>query len=245
MHPMPGWIFTTLEGWAIVLGVLVAAVGALYLLRRWISGSWNPFETLESRLLEVVPKAIGALKVKQPVCSLRLYYYDTHAPGDDYGVDLRLLSADRRTALVAAHGRDAPFYLWAAGEEACDGPSTNLGAHPGLGRLFRRVYRIMSDADEEEEVVAQLRDVLQRVSMRLNAADWSSVCPVTDDFVVATADGSQVFADDFEDLERSIPTARLDLLRARGLLGPDGDNWARVELPGNSEPDASAGQPRE
>ena len=234
-----GWLFTTVEGWAVLLAVLAAGISVVFLRRRG-SMSKDPFAALEPLLLDAAPQAIRALGVMQPVCCLRLYYYDTNAPEEGYGLDLRLLSATRRADLLARHGRDAPFYLWEAGEEGCDGPATDLAADPRITRLFRRVYRMICDAEDEDEVMGLLRGMLQRVSLRLNALDWSGVCPVTDDFVVAPADGSQAFADTYEDLAGSIPPARLEQLRARRLLGPDPDNWSQAETPGDAEPGAAA-----
>ena len=69
--------------------------------------------------------------------------------------------------------------------------------------------------------------MLQRVSRKLNAKDWSVYCPVTDDFVIAPADGSQYFAgdEDYADIVNGIPPKRLAFLRSRGLFGPSEDDW--------------------
>ena len=68
---------------------------------------------------------------------------------------------------MAARGRDAPFYLWEAGEEACDGPSTDLTSFPRITRLFRRVYRMLSDADD-----GRLLAVLDAASVTALRASW-------------------------------------------------------------------------
>jgi hypothetical protein len=87
------------------------------------------------------------------------------------------------------------------------------------------VYELLSES--EDKYMPALQRMLRRVSRELNKKDWSAICEVTDDFVIAPADGSQFFAgdQDYADLVKSIPPKRLALLRSRGLLGPDETGW--------------------
>lgn len=59
--------------------------------------------------------------------------------------------------------------------------------------------------------------MVQRVAAKLNTLDWSTIAPVTDDFVVFPADGSHTVGDDFEDMQASVPAERLKLLKSRKL----------------------------
>jgi hypothetical protein len=84
-------------------------------------------------------------------------------------------------------------------------------------RLRGEVYDLLCEAEDDN--LRQLRELLVRVSRSLNARDWSKITPVTDDFVVFPADGSNAFGGEYEsDMKESIPAARLERLRERGLL---------------------------
>jgi hypothetical protein len=189
----------------------------------------NPFDQLLPLLVEELPKLVADLKPAGTLCALRLYYYDTHAPGAY--LLLRTLTVEGRAELVAGKGRNAPFYIWASGED----PGVVAGEFPPEGakskplkqivKLFAKVYELLED--DEDEAMPPLRELLHEVARQLNARDWSGICAVSEDFVVAAADGSQFFADDHADLAGSIPAERLDLLRARRFLGPE-ETWDQL-----------------
>ncbi len=188
------------------------------------------FETLEPLLVAAIPPAIAAMKRTKPICCVRLYYYDPHAPCAY--LTLKTISADCRAKVVSDKGRSAPFHLWSAGEECGDGmvelpsdPPANK-AEKQLAKWFAKVYGQLEE--DEDEAMPPLRAMLQRVAAQLNSMDWKSVCAVTDDFVVVPADGSQFFGgEDYEELVASVPAERLDLLRSRGLLGL-GEMWDQL-----------------
>jgi Leucine Rich repeats (2 copies) len=206
---------------------------------RWVDrlrGWWgvrgkkrDPFTPLRSILIEAIPQAVAALRAGESLCALRICCYDTHAPCAY--LQLRTISEECRRGVVSKHGRDAPYYLWAAGEN-CGEAKTDLPpthpfgeAHQRMQALFAVVYELL--CEDESGAMAAYRKMLQEVATELNAKDWKQLCSVTDDFVVAPADGSQHFADDFHDLVNSIPADRLTLLRSRGLLGPPG-RWSQL-----------------
>ena len=200
----------------------------------------TPFESLVPLLVDEIPRAIAAAKLASPLACLRIVYYDTHAPCTY--LRLRTVSAECRTKVLADKGRDAPFYLWAAGEDCGDG-QVDLPAEPPatkgqkqIEKLFQEVYELL--CDDEDEHMVPFRSMLAQVARALNSKDWAKICPVTDDFVIAIADGDQHFADDYQDLVDSIPAERLELLRARGLLGP-GERWD--QLPGDEKLSADPG----
>ena len=72
-----------------------------------------------SLLVEEIPRAIASRDLPKPVCSVRVYYYDTCA-STTY-LTLRTMSEGLRSKLVAEHGWNAPFQLWSSGEEERDG----------------------------------------------------------------------------------------------------------------------------
>jgi hypothetical protein len=190
----------------------------------------DALDSLVPLLVMAIPKAIGSLKLAKPVCIVRIYYYDTHAPCTY--LSLRTVSAGCRAQVLASKGRDAPFYIWGSGEECGDGHVDLPLERPSgktekqIATLFQQIYDSLFE-DEEENMVA-FRQMLQQVARELNAKDWKKVCPVTDDFGVLPADGSQHFGgEDYEDLVESVPAERLDLLRSRRFLGP-GENWDQL-----------------
>ncbi len=186
------------------------------------------FQSLVPLLVDALPQTIAASKVPNPICVVRLYYFDTHAPCTY--LTLRTISENCRAGILSEKGRDALSYLWASSQESRDGDidfpdSSASKAHSKIVELFKRVYDILCE-DEEDGMVAFQR-MLQQVSRKLNEKDWTTICKVTDDFVIAPADGSQCFAgdEDYNDLVNSLPPNRLALLRSRGLLGPSEDDW--------------------
>jgi hypothetical protein len=191
----------------------------------------NAFDRLAPLLVAEIPKALAALKLKKPICTVRIYYYDTHAM-EGY-ILLKTLTVEGRAEIVAKKGRNAPFYLWASGEEAgepvCFFPpegSTNK-VHKQIAKLFEEAYELLTEDEHEDENMDLYRQMLVGVVRQLNQRDWSDVFPVSDDFAVAPADGDQHFADDYADLAESIPAERLELLREHGFLGPEG-TWDQL-----------------
>ena len=183
------------------------------------------FDQLIPLLIDAIPRSIAALRLSESICCLRVYYYDTHAPSAY--LLLKPVTESFRNQLLASQGRSALFYLWGSGEPKGDGPQTILGdsdADRATAELFNRIYELL--CDDENRHMPAYRQALHRVAQQLNARDWSQICPVTDDFVVVPADGSMHFVDELADIAGSIPSASLELLRSRGLLGPEG-HWDR------------------
>jgi hypothetical protein len=175
------------------------------------------FRELAPLLVEAIPQVVACRRPPRSLCRLRVYYYDTHAPCT-YLV-LQPATADWRAELLARHGKKAPLHYWASWADGGDLPGIDLDGPGRLAELFEDVYTLLCE-DEAKHMVA-FRDMLQRMCGELNNRDWHSFCPVTDDFVVVPADGSAYFTDDQPDIVRSIPTARLELLRSRGLGLPE------------------------
>jgi hypothetical protein len=183
------------------------------------------FQSLVPKLVDAVPQAIASLKLTKPICCVRVEYYDTHAPCAY--LTLRTISADLRAKFLEEKGRDALSHLWASCEQSGDGEVVLPGDDEELTELFEGVYELLCDSEDEN--MPPYQQMLQRVARELNAKDWNTCCPVTDDFVIAPADGSQYFAgdEDYADIVNSIPSERIALLRSRSLFGPNEDDWER------------------
>jgi hypothetical protein len=124
--------------------------------------------------------------------------------------------------LFAKHGKEGPAYHWLSTEDWGDLPGIDFEGRGEIAALFAQVYDLL--CDDEDKWMVPFRRMLQRVCRSLNGDDWRSVCAVTDDFFVVPADGSQYFANDYPDIVRSVPAARLKLLRSRGFGPPE--EWA-------------------
>lgn len=187
----------------------------------------DPFEAIQPLLVDAIPRAIAALDMDDPLCIVRVYYYDTHAPCAY--VDFRFVSAQARQRILDEKGKNGLFYLWGSGEEAGIRPSITIPAdcletEGQLSRLLAMIYALLGQ--NEDLYMRSYRAALQAVTRELNAKDWSEICPVSDDFVIVPADGSQHFANEHDDLVQGIPPERLELLRSRGFFGPE-PHWDR------------------
>jgi hypothetical protein len=192
------------------------------------------FDAIQPLLVDGIPKAIGSVKHETPICIVRVYYYDTHAPCTY--LDFRCVSVLQREQTIKSKGKDGLDYLWSSGEECGTRPNVSIPSDPDqsqiartlnvfgdrtdakIAKLFAKVYRLLGD--DEDEYMPSFRAALQSVTMKLNQTDWQQVCEVTDDFVVVPADGSMFFCDDEADLIGGVPAERIALLQSRGFLGP-------------------------
>lgn len=187
----------------------------------------DPLKQLGPLLVEAIPPMIVARAIEQPICILRLYYFDTMVPSAY--LRMQTVSEECRTDIFAERGRDAPFFLWASCEETGDSeivlppPRTTDKTHKRIAKLFEEVYALLTA--NEDKHMPRYRRIVQQVAVALNAMDWKPICPVSDDFVVLAADGSQHFDNDYDDIVNSIPAERLQLLRSRSFIGPDEEDW--------------------
>jgi len=167
------------------------------------------FSQLEALLVEAIPPAVKGAKVADLVYCLRVYYDGTDSPPMQFATPrVRLTKEKLRKERVAEKGKDAPYYLWCADET--DLPDHGFQICLNKAEIKVRcleIYRLIGV--DESKNLALLRVTMQRVAKALNA---------TDDFVVFPADGSHTYCDDMGDMRASVPAARLELLRERGLL---------------------------
>lgn len=230
------------------------------------------FQALESLLIERIPQVLASVPHAEPLCIVRIYYYDTHAPYTY--LDFQTVSVSQRQSKLAAFQDSRPegplFYLWSPGERCGthlrvaipDDPAppendddddavdlldiddeaelaaviqnaldeldnadlTENSPDGEIKRLFGAVNKLLDYellAQDSPPAMELFRSMLQSVTMQLNQLDWATICKVSDDFVIAPADGSRHFAQDEADLRGGIPDSKIRQLQSRGFLGPD------------------------
>ncbi len=174
---------------------------------------------IEALLVSHIPNVVKAARLREPVYCLRIWYNGTDS--DETAVPwLMLVKESTRKSFILEHRKEAPYYIWCADEATNAGQSFNVQIdNAELVKQYGLWYDYLCDLDDDEEL-QPFREMIQRVSAKLNTLDWAAIVPATDDFVVFPADGSHTFCDDLGDLNASAPENRLSLLRSRNLLGP-------------------------
>jgi hypothetical protein len=177
---------------------------------------------LEETLVTSIPPRVKAVRLREPVYCLRIWFYGTDAVGGRTP-SLTLKTDSLRQKVLKDKGKRAPHYLWCADEcEDGDGVIHATITDAAVSRLCRDWYHQLPGSSlSDDSSLVPLRETIQRVAAALNRLDWQPYAPVTDDFVVIPADGSHSFCDDYAEMIASVPPARLDLLRSRSFLGTD------------------------
>lgn len=83
-----------------------------------------------------------------------------------------------------------------------------------IDRELARAIRGIPDSADDAAQLAEL--TLNRAARRLQALDWRSITPVTDDFVVYAVDYE--LAPSHADLDHSVPVALRDDLASRSSI---------------------------
>lgn len=187
----------------------------------------KPYSTLETLLKMSIPMAVKKLALPEPAFCMRLYYYDTHAPGANYGFEVRILTESVRRSLVSASKSpgNVEHELWHPQSGVANGtPGKDLGLYDAdlrsnkeISRLFAEVYELLSESEEDH--MSLVRELARKVAKALTTRAWGTQLPTTDDFVVIPADGSGFFGGVFrDDLEASVSAEKIELLKQRGYL---------------------------
>lgn len=186
-----------------------------------------PFGPLEKLLTLEIPASVQALRVQEPIFCLRLYYYDTHAPRENFGLRARVLTEPLRTRLQAEHKDPANLAqeLWCPQSGVANGmPGQDAGLYEADLRGSKELTKYPAEIHDrrcmsEGENMPLLQQLARRVCKKLNATKWESYTPITDDFVAFPADGSGFYGDEYDDdLQAAVPGSRIKLLRKRGYL---------------------------
>lgn len=88
--------------------------------------------------------------------------------------------------------------------------------HEKCDRAYRYLQDQWSDQDELQ-VLIPFRKMIYRVCLSLNELDWSTILPVTEDFVVVASDWS-TGCDIERDAKASVPPAKQKKLKSQGLF---------------------------
>ncbi|MBS0201644.1 MAG: hypothetical protein JSS49_02005 [Planctomycetes bacterium] len=173
---------------------------------------------LEKLLISEIPGAIRDAHLAEPVYCARIWYNGTDSEEDAVPWVMLVKDSVRQKFIKKQGEEHAPYYIWGA-DEITD-PDQSFQVHLASDRLrtlYSTWYQYLCDVDDDDEL-QHFREMIQQVSKSLNELDWKSFAPVTDDFVVAPADGSHTFCDDLGDLLASVTPRQLELLQSRKLI---------------------------
>lgn len=174
---------------------------------------------LEERLVAIIPAAVQQANLGEPVYCMRIWYNGTDSDSDAVPW-LMLVKESTRQQLFLERGERAAEVIWLADELTLPGQAFEIFLEGrGLEGPYTRWYRYLA-AVEDDEAIQPLREMVQRVSRRLNELNWRERCPVTEDFVIFPADGSHTFWDDQGEMRSSVTTEQRERLMARKLLPP-------------------------
>jgi hypothetical protein len=170
-------------------------------------------ETVRRELVARIPETVAELEIEEPAyCVALAYFPDEPAEFLVYvGLDeLREEFPDRKSE------KDGLWIGWNPADIGED-VTPDMSAVEDTVRLLAQELKLANADDlQAEHGNERSRVLICGVAKDLNAFDWSTVLPTTDDFVVYATDMEQV------DLERNmaacLPPARLRDLRERGLL---------------------------
>jgi hypothetical protein len=183
---------------------------------------------LEDLLVAQIPDAVKKLRIREPVYSLRIWYFGSDE-GGDRSPKLILPTEALRQKVIKTKGNNAPHFLWAADElYHVDGAHTSRLKSPDVAKLCNAWYEQYESGDGPPPGKAALlpfREMVQRAARRLNAYDWKTCINPTPDFVVFAADGSHDFCNDFEEMQASVSESQIEAFRTNRLLGTGTKKW--------------------
>lgn len=181
---------------------------------------------MEGVLIGAVPEAVKRANITEPVYCLRIWYNGTDS-SEEAIPHLLLVKESTRQKFLKEHGSSHPVILseclWCADEATFEDMSYDVGLpNADLLKPYKVWYDYLCEADDDEDL-QPFREMVQRVSKKLNQLDWKTIIPVTDDFVVFPADGSHTFDDDLGDLQASISLDQWKRFESAGWI-PDLEN---------------------
>lgn len=171
---------------------------------------------LEDFLVEQIPKSVQQFQADSRLFAVLICYC-----GEDIasGWPGYLAVANEETRDQHLHGH--PDDIWMVEEWwQCSW----LDPHEPAARLDmeEKALRVLQLVDSPDvwlsgDRVLLMRQILHRAALRLNRVDWSTLLPVTDDFVVAVIDNTGDYEQD-EDLAASVPPEKIAVLQSSGFL---------------------------
>ncbi|MEO1527884.1 MAG: hypothetical protein AAFX06_20830 [Planctomycetota bacterium] len=170
---------------------------------------------LISLLSKEAPLWFEGLEMVEPVCCLRVYYFDSHAP---YGhLIVRTVYESERNALYE-ESEDFFDEFWNPSHWFGSGPEVYIGQEKEsewrVEQLLAELYIELGD----DSLMERYRAAIGKICRLLNKVPWRNLFPVTDDFVIVMADGSCFLDDVDQDLVESLPTNKYDELVEIGWI---------------------------
>lgn len=170
-------------------------------------------EAVRRELVARIPETVAGPDMEEPAYCVALAYF----PEEPAEFLVYVGLDESRNGFPSRKSEDDdPWIGWNPADIGED-VTPDMSAVEETVRLLAQELKL-ADADDPEGLRGseRSRELICGVAQDLNAFDWSTVLPTTDDFVVYATDMEQV------DLERNmaacLPPARLDDLRERNLL---------------------------
>ena len=176
---------------------------------------------IEELIVQNAPSYVTAMKIREPVFCLRIWYFGGDCLPGERAPMLMLPTDSLRQSILKQHGKQAPHYLWCADEFDLGSVDRTQLDVPELVSLCDQWIDELENAHSLPAGpggMTPLRETVQRAAKRLNKLDWSAFAPVTPDFVVFAADGTHDFCDDIGEMQASVSAEHISDFRARGLL---------------------------
>lgn len=179
---------------------------------------------IEETLVAMTPKSVAKLRVSEPAYAVFLWYEDSSVCGDfvpsfGVGVESMRVECSRRS-----DNRDSVNdCIWRPQQEIAEFLPSGRFKERALIEKCNEAYDLMLAAnktglplEDEGEILRPFRSMMHRVASRLNLHPWDKVLKTMEEFVVVSLDQIGYWID--EDMKKSIPEARLKLLKQRGLI---------------------------
>jgi hypothetical protein len=175
------------------------------------------FQAVENFLVEHIPLAVKEHKPNAPLYAILLTYC-----GEDitsgWPQRIYLMPEVHREGVQKDHPDEVLYRTWFTNELDDAGFDINPCDSAASGELETRVQQALQLAEQKANFnYDELRKVLCRVAMRLNALDWPAICPVSENFVVTAVDDHGE-NDPLVDWKASMPAAKLRRLQTLGIL---------------------------
>ena len=185
---------------------------------------------IERTLVAETPRAVAALKIREPAYAVFLWYDDSTVEdwALDFGIGLEAFRSTwaKRRAEASTVTEDLWEYLWRPQQVMEQLPPHGQFQDAAFTAKCAEAYELTFAANEtefpledERELMLPFRAMMCRAASRLNQHAWNTILNTTEQFVVLASDRLGHWVD--EDLKQSIPPAKFELLRRRGELPPE------------------------
>lgn len=170
----------------------------------------------ESVINEMVEKAyqcLSGIQSEDQLCFANFYMHDeVHA-----AISNSLTLGEEKIRQELLKEEDYQYYIWNSSEYR-EIESVQFEKDTEFdGKVITLMRHLSMASDDWEYWWNEAKSIMSEVCQRLNQKDWTEFNCFTEDFVVIV-DWSGF--DETEDLAKSIPEEKMDILRERGLIPP-------------------------